>query len=96
VREFPGNVRTNVQLKIVYKRFGALDQVSRKERGSGRPRTAGTEDNKAGKKDYVEDTIAFLRKMSPGLTKHKKELPRNSMSVKCLYPNWCLLEGYFT
>jgi NADPH-dependent glutamate synthase beta subunit-like oxidoreductase len=51
---------TNVQLKELYKRFEALDQFQ----GSARPRTAGTEDNKA----YIENAIAFLRKMSMGLT----------------------------
>jgi hypothetical protein len=70
-------------LKDLYKRFEALDQFQGRNL-----ETARTEDNKAGNEAYVEDAILPLRKMSPGLLKHKEKLPRDSMSVKYLYPAW--------
>jgi hypothetical protein len=87
VREFQGKVWNKCSVERLMQKVLSTGYVSRKERGSAGPRTAGTEDNKAGNKAYVEDAIAFPRNTSPGLINHKEKLPRNSMSVICLYPN---------
>jgi hypothetical protein len=64
VCEFPIKVCNKRSVERLIQKVRSTGSISRKECGSGKPRTAGTEDNNAGNKAYVEDAIAFLRKDS--------------------------------
>jgi hypothetical protein len=89
VREFTGIVwNRRSGERLICKRFEALDQFQGRNVEVAGLELPGQRIIKPGiSLRDVEEAIAFLRKMRPGLIKHKEKLPRNSMSIKCLYPN---------